>query len=367
MINVIYLVSRLKPAGPINQALNLITGYDKQQIKAILVTLFVEEGKSWKQRFEEKGIEIICLKSNQKFLSKAARNLEQIIKERGVQVVHSSGLSADTVNAMLGCPVLRVTTIRSHIGDIGESKSIFVQLYSRWRFKQNLKKMDILVGCSYALQKSAEEDIGLKCSCVQNGVDTDKFTPVLPHQKNDLRELLGLPQNKLILLTVGVLYKRKQTLFLANTFLKANLSDTVLVVVGEGEEYDALKEMRKEHDNIIMVGRKYDPCEYYQCSDVFLSASLAEGLPNAVLEAMACGLPVLLSDIEPHSEILKEDSEAGALFKCGDSEDLISGLLKLSNWNVSEKSSHALSVIKNHFSKYISANNYVELYKQNLS
>lgn len=366
MINVIYLVSRLKPAGPINQALNLLTGFDKQQIKAILVTLFVEEGKTWKQRFEEKGIEIICLNSNHKYLGKAARDLEQIITERGVQVVHSSGLSADTVNAMLDSSVLKITTIRSHIGDIGESKSIFVRLYSQWRFKQNLKKMNILVGCSYALQKSTEEDLGVKCSCVQNGVDIDKFTPVLPQQKKDLRELLGLPQNKLILLTVGVLYKRKQTLSLANSFLKAKLNDTVLVIVGEGEEYDTLKEMAKEHDNIIMVGRRDDPCMFYQCSDVFLSASVAEGLPNAVLEAMACGLPVLLSDIAPHREILKEDKEAGSLFKCGDSEDMIRSLCDLSNWIILEKSSHAISVINNHFSKYITASNYVGLYKQNL-
>lgn len=366
MINIIYLVSRLKPAGPINQALNLLTGYDKQQVKALLVTLFDEEGKTWKQRFEEKDIEIICLNSDHKFLSKAAHKLDQIINERGVQVVHSSGLSADIVNSMLKSPILKVTTIRSHIGDLGEAKPFIARLYTRWRFKQNLKRMDVLVGCSYALQKSTEKDLGAKCSCVQNGVDIDKYTPILPHQKRKLRELLGIPQNKLILLTVGVLYKRKQTLFLTNVYLKANLPDSVLVIVGDGEEYDALKEIAKEHDNILMVGRKDDPCEYYQCADVFLSASLAEGLPNAVLEAMACGLPVLLSDIEPHSEILKEDPEAGALFKCGDSDDLFSGIRDLSNWSVSEKSTHALSVINSHFSKYITANNYVELYKQNL-
>ena len=365
MINVIYLVSRLKQSGPINQALNLLSGYDKQQINALLVTLYVEEGKSWEHRFEEKAIEIICLNSDHKFFSKAAHKLDQIINERGVQVVHSSGLSADTVNAMLKSSVLKVTTIRSHIGDIGESKSAIVRFYSRWRFRRNLTKMDVLVGCSYALQKSTEKDLGVKCSCVQNGVDIDKYTPVLPLQKRKLRDLLGIPQNKLILLTVGVLYKRKQTIFLANTYLKANLPNTVLVIVGEGEEYDALKEIAKERDNIMMVGRKDDPCEYYQCADVFLSASLAEGLPNAVLEAMACGLPVLLSDIEPHSEILKEDSEAGALFKCGDSDKLISSFRELSNWSVSEKSRHALSVINSHFSKYITANNYVELYKQN--
>lgn len=68
--------------------------------------------------------------------------------------------------------------------------------------------------------------------------------------------------------------------------------------------------------------------ERYQCSDVFVSISRDEGQPNAVLEAMACGLPVLLSSIGPHEEIL---GDSGAGLTCdGDSAAAVeAGLLTL--------------------------------------
>lgn len=367
MINVIYLVSQLKSTGPINQAHNLMTGFDKNKVRAILVTLFAENiQSSWKYRFEEKGIELICLNSNRGFLKVAAIKLDKIIRNKGIQVVHSSGLNADTVNAMLKSSVLKVSTIRSNVDDLSESRSFLARLYSKYKFKCNLKRMDLRVGCSHALQQSIEAALRLKCECVQNGVDTDHFSPIAPFEKKSARRELGLPEDKLILLSVGVLYKRKQTMELSRAFVKANIDNAILVIVGIGEEYEELKSLTKSNQSIIIVGKKEDPCRYYQCSDLFVSASLAEGLPNAVLEAMATGLPVLLSDIGPHKEILDEGPDAGGLFVTGDANAMIKALSDIQNWNLNEKSRMAYEVIQKHFSKYITASNYTLLYEQNI-
>jgi glycosyltransferase involved in cell wall biosynthesis len=61
---------------------------------------------------------------------------------------------------------------------------------------------------------------------------------------------------------------------------------------------------------------------YLQAANVYISASTAEGMPNSLLEAMACGLPALVSDIPGHLEIV-EDFYNGRLFSSGNANDLI--------------------------------------------
>lgn len=366
MINLVYLVSSLKQAGPINQALNLMTAFDKEEINPIIVTLFKEEKSSWKSKYDQKQVEVISLNSSRIRLKHAAKQLESLINQRKINIVHSSGLSADTVNRYLKCNVLKVTTIRSHLADIGEKKNFILKWFSRNRFKINLMGVNVCVACSQALAKDTLRDLGISCECVQNGVDVDYYIPVSRSNKLALRKKLGIPNDKVVYLTVGVLYKRKQTMELLKAFLKVNSANSVFVIVGDGEEFEDLKAFTTEKKNIILVGKKSDPYEYYQCSDIFMSASLNEGLPNAVLEALACGDAVLLSDIEPHNEIIDVDRNAGATFKCGDYEELTSLIKEAEKWNFEEKSKHALGIINNKFSKYITAKNYLAIYKKYL-
>ena len=62
--------------------------------------------------------------------------------------------------------------------------------------------------------------------------------------------------------------------------------------------------------------------EYLGASNYFISASLAEGLPNSVLEAMACGLPCILSNIPPHVEIHEMNKDSSLMFDIKDVKGL---------------------------------------------
>lgn len=367
MIRLIYLVSSLKQTGPINQAFNLITGFDRDKISPLIVTLFQEDKvSSWIDKYRENGIEVKCLKSNHSKLKDAAKKLDIIIAERSISVVHSSGLSADTVNKYLRSKVLKVTTIRSHKDDLGEKKNFLIKKIIQYKFLSNIKSLDVPVACSYSLRKDILKEIGLECECVQNGVDIDHFVPVVKKEKKTIREHLELPSDKLIYLTVGVLYRRKQTKNLAKAFLSASIHNAVLVIVGDGEEYAELKLIAKDNHSIILTGKKKDPYLYYQCADIFVSASQNEGLPNSVLEAMACGIPVILSDIGPHKEILDKSNNAGVSYPCGNNDCLSNSLALSAKWDLGKMSENALLTIKNEFSKYITANNYYNIYKKYL-
>ena len=154
---------------------------------------------------------------------------------------------------------------------------------------------------------------------VYNGVDTKFFNSDLeqPYKK-------GTPQ----LLFVSVLRKYKKTEELINAIpeLIKKYPKIHLQIVGNGEEFNTLKQMIKEKrldQHIEMTGR-IDDDELklrYSSSDMYISASTNEHCPVPTFEAMACGKPLVLSELESHEEIVNA-SKAGLTFSFSDVNDL---------------------------------------------
>ena len=94
--------------------------------------------------------------------------------------------------------------------------------------------------------------------------------------------------------------------------------------------------------------------DYLQISDVFVSAALSEGLPNTVLEAMACGLPTILSDINPHKELAKSVAQ---FFEPENVALLVEELSK-----ASKRNNESRSIVVKNFSAREMSRQYQELY-----
>ncbi len=363
-MNVIYLVSDLRSAGPTNQAYNLMTGLRKFKCNAWIVTLYEEREDSWMDRFIHAGINIHQLHASRKNLFSAVLKLECFIKENQIDVLHSSGMSADFVNRLVRSKVLKINTVRQEFSALAEGQNNLKKLFSIYVTITNHKAMNVRVACSKALQKHLHDYSNQDYKCVENGVDIDKYDVVDTIKKKELRKLFGIDDNVLVYISVGVLYTRKQNVALANAFVNCKLDNAILLIVGDGVEMDELKIISKNNPNIRLVGKVLDPLPYYHCADIFVSASLAEGLPNTVMEAMACGLPCILSDIGPHKEILNHSINSGVLFKTGNLEDLERLLKESKGWNINEKSNSAHKLVYDNLSKYNTAYKYYELYQQ---
>ena len=151
----------------------------------------------------------------------------------------------------------------------------------------------------------------ISAQVVYNGVDCIFYNPQLakPYKK-------GTPQ----LLFVSGLRSYKRANFLINHIpeLLDKFPNVHLQIVGTGEEFKNLKKLVQEKDlqkNVELTGKIPDDelkLRYSSC-DVYVSASTFEVCPVPTLEAMACGKPLLLYDIEPHDEIVKI-SHAGLIF-----------------------------------------------------
>lgn len=122
------------------------------------------------------------------------------------------------------------------------------------------------------------------------------------------RAELGIPQDAIVFITVGELIPRKNQEFLIRVFSNTNLTNAHLLICGSGREKEHLEQRMQElkvADKVHLLGFRRDVYELLKCSDVFVFPSKQEGLPVALMEAMAAGLPCIASRIRGNVDLLK--------------------------------------------------------------
>lgn len=363
-MNTVYFVSRAKTSGPINQGLNILNGMKQNgRVNSTFLTLEPEvTDDSWLYRYEQAGINIKQFNVPLWKTLMAIPKLRKYVKENDINVIHASGLRVCFVALFAHTKAKIVITQRCDPSEIAERYSHLIQPFFTRFYLWLIKKMDVIVACSKSIQKILKEGYQIDAECVQNGVNTDFFKPLSLEDKYSLRRRLNLPVDKRVYLVLGSFRPRKNNTLIVNAFKKINPKNAVVVFVGCGAEEEILKESAKNFDNIIFVGHTSTPLDYLQSADMLISSSLAEGLPNTVLEAMACGLPCILSNIGPHEEII-EGTGAGVIFDKTSVDDLCSNIKESTFWDMNEKSAIAREVAVNNFGIRSLAMKYENIYK----
>jgi glycosyltransferase involved in cell wall biosynthesis len=155
-----------------------------------------------------------------------------------------------------------------------------------------------------------------------NGVPIGEFVPPAPRQKAHLRETLDLDAGRLAFVFAGRFAGRKRVDLLVEAFRQVPEADLVLVGYFD-DRFDAGSSFDvPEGSNVHLFGPTYDVLPYLQAADVFISASQAEGMSNAMLEGLSCGLPALVTAIPGHVEVI-EPGVNGRLFAPDDVDDLV--------------------------------------------
>lgn len=151
-------------------------------------------------------------------------------------------------------------------------------------------------------------------------------------ERVEARETMGIGTERFVIGCVGLLSHRKQQKTLIQAVAKSGLRDAIIVLCGpfnEGSEADPQYANECEQlaerlgVRLVFTGRLDDVRPVLWALDLFVLPSLQEGMPNALLEALACGVPSVGSDIPGISELLN-DGEGGTLFDPGD----VSGLAR---------------------------------------
>ena len=181
--------------------------------------------------------------------------------------------------------------------------------------KQNLNDADKIIAISnatkdYVLRLGAKPS---KVKVIYNGVDLARFRPIAG-KREEMRKKLGISQNAIVVLTVRrLVYKNGIDTLIdcANIAVKKN-PRIVFLVVGKGPDLESVKLQVAQlgiEANFKLAGfvSDEDLPSYYNVADLFvLPSKSGEGLPLVALEAMACGLPVIATDVGGIREILRE-------------------------------------------------------------
>ena len=189
----------------------------------------------------------------------------------------------------------------------------------RWMMQWAAARAAGLVGVSQAL---ADVLLGWglppqQVHVIRNGVNLERFAP---RDQAQSRLALGLDPQGPLLLSVGNLVELKGHALLIEALhlLRDEWPALRLVIAGEGPERPRLRaliEQRALGDRVRLLGAVPNAVlgDWYCAADLFLMPSSREGLPNALLEALACGTPVLASAVGGIPEVLGAAPEAGAL------------------------------------------------------
>ena len=156
------------------------------------------------------------------------------------------------------------------------------------------------------------------------GVDVEKIQSVKVN-RNKKREELGIPQHAFVLISVGELNKNKNHEVVIKALKNiADKNNIHYIIAGHGPLYKYLIELADKYglkDKVHLLGFRTDVIELLKSSDCFVFPSRREGLPVALIEAMACGLSVIASNIRGSADLI-QDGINGFLFDLNDEESI---------------------------------------------
>lgn len=187
-----------------------------------------------------------------------------------------------------------------------------------------LKCVDAFVAISTRLKELAVE-AGIpqqKVHLIYNGTDTDKFSPVTSHQRQELRERFGFDSSSLIFCSIGKVEHRKGYDLLLNAWIHItnDFPNALLLIAGMGNDndnpyYRSLLATCKANnlENVRFVGQINNVHHYMRLSDCFVFCSRSEGFGTVLIEALSSGVPVVATNIPGVTEDIIGGNEMGRI------------------------------------------------------
>ncbi|MCK5535134.1 glycosyltransferase family 4 protein, partial [bacterium] len=351
-----------------------------------------------------------------RFDIKTILSIRYFLRENKIDIIHSHGYKSNFYGllAALNMNIKRITTCHNWLGTSRKMR------FYKWLDKTLLNKFDNVVVVSDVLKKEVlkSEICEEKVKVIYNGTDTENFKfQILNSQKqgtnsegqranslnsqkqgteaqgnkgkietdggeqiangkwrkakgNKIREDFGIKDDEKVVETVGRLTEEKGHIY----FLKAakevekEYSKGKFLIVGDGSLMKTLKlevGNLKLEDRVIFTGTRSDIPDMLNLMDVFVLPSLKEGIPMALLEAMAAKKPVIASKVGGVPKVI-EDSYTGLLMESGDVKKLADSIVELlkDKKKANFLAQNGYEKIKNEFSSKKMAEKYIKIYSE---
>lgn len=324
-IRITFVETNCKKNGPIKQTLNIIQHMDREIFEPSLITIWREEpDNSMVDEYTKLGIPVYCCGlSKKKSIFIGRKAVTEYLNKLDPDIVQGVGMppyrmSLGYKNAV-HFETLRNYCYEDYPNQYGKVIGPVLAYMDLKLIRKQQRRGEPFVTCSESLSKMYYSRQNLEFHFIRNGVNVSQYRKRDMGQVGTLRAKLGLPNDKKIFVYSGGLIGRKNQAEAIQAFKKmAQNEAAVLVLLGDGPDRQELERLADNSKNILFCGKVSNVEEYLHASDAYIATSKSEGLPNGVLEAMACGLPVLLSNIPQHLEVMEPDPHCGYTYELGD-------------------------------------------------
>ena len=312
--------------------LALVRQLRSQAIRVAVVTTATNAADS--QRVD--GVTRIEVRGRRTLLSIFPRLLAFALKRRSAFSViycptfsYLSGLAVLTAR-LIRCPAIVRVATENDVREFQEAGSRKGRLFYRL-----LRQASAVIAPSAAIRDEllragfAESRIVVQ----PNAVDVERFVPVTPNERLEAKRGIGLPADVLTIGTIARLVPRKGIDVVLRAFASSVVQtrDARLLIVGNGPLAVDLERLARDlriDGSVVWAGLQKDPGRWLRAMDIFAFASRLEGSPNAVLEAMATGLPIVATRIGGVVDLIT-DQETGLLVPPDDPGALAGALGRL--------------------------------------
>jgi glycosyltransferase involved in cell wall biosynthesis len=321
-IKVLHLISGDLWAGAEVQAFTLISELNKNpELK--LSTITFNKGRL-SQELKQLGLPTYVFDESKNNPFQLFSKVKKVLSHEKVQILHTHRYKENIIGGIAAKLFGNIQLVKTVHGlaepfkGIKKTKQKFYNLLDQWITKLFFHKV---IGVSNQISEKLKRELpNSKVVCIHNCIALERIKaekPVIETKKE-----LGIRFDSVIIGTVGRLVPVKGIEYLLKSakILGEKFPDLRLLIVGDGPAKNQLQELAKKlgiNSSVIFTGHRDDVLNLVSCLDVFVLPSLSEGIPMALLEAMAVGVPVVASNVGGIPEVL-EDGKTGILIPARD-------------------------------------------------
>lgn len=332
---IVHVIHRLAVGGLENGVVNLINHLPEERFRHVIVCM--TQATEFSERLQRSNVPIVELHKRPGHSLALQLRFHRVFRQLRPAIVHTRNLG--TLEAQLAAAVARVP-VRIH-GEHGwdvEDPDGSNRRYAAIR-RLHAPLVHRQIALSAHIERYLRERVGIAANRVErvcNGVDCERFQPSASSRAS-FPHVPFRDQRFVLIGTVGRLEPVKDQLGLARAFVAALARDPEarahlrLVIVGSGSQRTAVERVLTAggaHELCWFAGERDDIPGLLPALDIFVLPSQAEGISNTILEAMACGVPVIATDVGGNAELVVGE-ETGCFVPPGDPVALGNAMLRL--------------------------------------
>lgn len=267
----------------------------------------------------------------------AFKSLCKFLKENPqIEIIHCNTPIGGVIGRLVGKKFGKKVIYTAHGFHFYKGAPFFNRTILKWIEKWLAKYTDILITINQedyeAVAKFTLKQNGKVYKVPGVGILIDDFK-TNQGELSSLKQKFGYSPSTILCIAVGDLNDNKNFLTLINSFALIKDLDIGFIICGRGPKEDLFKveiDRLGLKDKVKLLGFRSDVADLLKASDIFLMSSKREGLPRSTMEAMAAGLPCIVSDIRGNRDLI-EDGKGGFLIDPTDSKTFAEAICCLYN------------------------------------